>query len=144
MARLHFPDPTPDSRPVSFFETPAQFPAPSPAITPLQSQSPHQHFQTDYFGNLDARQRPVSYELSSAQAAAIGLSPRSPSSPQTQYFELDDTERPPPVELPATEVGMKDRDDGSAPHTAEQKDNQGDEADATPFSPDHVGLPRSR
>lgn len=107
-------------------------------VTPIHSPL-HQATHSDYFGAYENHQRNTSYAS------------RLPISPQNQYFELDDTQLSPPVELEAIEAGTKQQEEGTWQSVLQQPirrrsrhDVDGEHTGSAYFSPDDVGKPHSR
>ena len=110
----------------------------SPMVTPIHSPL-HQATHSDYFGAYENHQRNTSYAS------------RLPISPQHQYFELDDTQLSPPVELEAIEAGAKKQEEGTWQSVLQQPirrrsrhDVDEEHTGSAYFSPDDVGKPHSR
>ncbi|THY96865.1 hypothetical protein D6C95_05077 [Aureobasidium pullulans] len=130
--------PSPDEqRRVSWFEQSRPYNNNSPVVTPVHSPI---HNQPDYFGHYENHQRPISHI------------PQDPISPQNQYFELDDTQLSPPVELEAIEAapkkqGIEDTMQAPAERLGQRRGRHNIEEGKTEsayFSPDDVGKPQSR
>ncbi|KAI4722802.1 hypothetical protein E4T48_00823 [Aureobasidium sp. EXF-10727] len=108
----------------------------SPIITPLHS--PLQTTHSDYFGAYENHRRSASYAT------------QCPISPQNQYFELDDTQLSPPVELEAIEATPKKQEEGTwqsvqqPPQRRSRHNVEDGQTGSAYFSPDDVGKPYSR
>jgi hypothetical protein len=110
----------------------------SPMVTPLHSPL-HNTTHSDYFGAYENHQRNISHVS------------RQPISPQNQYFELDDTQLSPPVELEAIEAVPKRSGEETWQSVLQQPTRRRSRHDADEegagsayFSPDDVGKPQSR
>jgi len=110
----------------------------SPMVTPIHSPL-HQTTHSDYFGAYENHQRNTSHVS------------RHPISPQNQYFELDDTQLSPPVELEAIEAGTKEQGESTWQSVLRQPirrrsrhDVDEGQTGSAYFSPDDVGQPYSR
>lgn len=107
-------------------------------VTPIHSPL-HQTTHSDYFGAYENHQRNTSHVS------------RHPISPQNQYFELDDTQLSPPVELEAIEAGTKEQGESTWQSVLRQPirrrsrhDVDEGQTGSAYFSPDDVGQPYSR
>jgi hypothetical protein len=107
-------------------------------VTPIHSPL-HNASHSDYFGAYENHNRNTSH-----------TSRRLPISPQNQYFELDDTQLSPPVELEAIEAAPKQSGESTWQSVLQQpvrrRSRQDDEEGTSSayFSPDDVGKPQSR
>lgn len=135
LASLPSPD---ESRRVSWIEQSRYHNNGSPVVTPLHS--PIHSNQPDYFGAFENHQRKTSHTT------------HYPISPQNQYFELDDTQLSPPVELEAIEAtpkksGGKNIRQSVLPPPAQRRsriDVEEGQTGSAYYSPDDVGKPQSR
>jgi hypothetical protein len=110
----------------------------SPMVTPLHSPL-HNATHSDYFGAYENHNRNTSHAS------------RLPISPQNQYFELDDTQLSPPVELEAIEAVPKNSGESTWQSVLQQPvrrrsrpDVDEEQTGSAYFSPDDVGKPQSR
>jgi hypothetical protein len=107
-------------------------------VTPIHSPL-HNATHSDYFGAYESHTRNTSHAS------------RLPISPQNQYFELDDTQLSPPVELEAIEAVPKKSGEDTWQSVLQQpvrrrsRHDDGEETTGSAyFSPDDVGKPQSR